>query len=58
MGGGTDPQIVNRCTERRAEVSYSPNRFVSGETVAGTDWTGGSVGHRIDVDISEIIELL
>ena len=40
------------------KLAARPNRFVSGETVAGTDWTGGSVGHRIDVDISEIIELL
>ncbi len=40
------------------KLATRPNGFVSGETVAGTDWTGGSVGTRIDVDISEIIELL
>ena len=40
------------------KLATRPNRFISGETVAGTDWTGGSVGPRIDVDISEITELL
>ena len=27
VSGGTDPPIVNRCTERRAEVSYTSKRL-------------------------------